>query len=429
MRYPALLAVTLSFCASALAQPQSANSIRRLDGSSISVADADAFAKKTLAAAHVTGAQIAVLNNGQLVWSGAYGLRRNVDLPHGRADHHLGCIDHQERLRDLCHATGRARRVEPDQPIASQLAKPLNEYDPYRESASEIVKDPAWPTVTPRMLLSHSSGLANFAFIEPDKKMHLRFKPGTDFLYSGEGFNLVQFVIEQKKGKPIDQLLQEAIFTPLGMTRTGIIYRKEFEADVADRFDSNEKFHAQTRRFPARAGSMTTSADDLARFASALLDNRIIKASTRDAMLSPSSASARCIRFPQGPNEGEGKEATEVGLAYGVGSVKEAPYGPAFFKEGHGDGAQNYMICFERQKSCMIVLTNSDNGELAFRALFETILGDTVTPWEWEGYTPSYIEESRKHPDPAKPQRPACAAAAAAPIRDNSESSGTTSSV
>ena len=53
------------------------------------------------------------------------------------------------------------------------------------------------------------------------------------------------------------------------------------------------------------------------------------------------------------------------------------------------------MICFERQKSCMIVLTNSDNGELAFRALFEGILGDTVTPWEWEGYTPSFIEASR----------------------------------
>ncbi len=402
MRYPALLAVTLSFCASALAQPQSANSIRRLDGSSISVADADAFAKKTLAAAHVTGAQIAVLNNGQLVWSGAYGLRRkDPDLP----------MDAQTTtwaasITKSVFATYVMQLVERgefnlDQPIASQLAKPLNEYDPYRESASEIVKDPAWPTVTPRMLLSHSSGLANFAFIEPDKKMHLRFKPGTDFLYSGEGFNLVQFVIEQKKGKPIDQLLQEAIFTPLGMTRTGIIYRKEFEADVADRFDSNEKFHAQTRRFPARAaGSMTTSADDLARFASALLDNRIIKASTRDAMLSPVFRIRSLHQIPQGPNEGEGKEATEVGLAYGVGwgLLTKTPYGPAFFKEGHGDGAQNYMICFERQKSCMIVLTNSDNGELAFRALFETILGDTVTPWEWEGYTPSYIEESRKHP-------------------------------
>ena len=49
------------------------------------------------------------------------------------------------------------------------------------------------------MLLSHTSGLANFAFIEPDKKMHLHFKPGTQSVYSGEGINLVQFVIEQQK--------------------------------------------------------------------------------------------------------------------------------------------------------------------------------------------------------------------------------------
>jgi hypothetical protein len=66
-------------------------------------------------------------------------------------------------------------------------------------------------------------------------------------------------------------------------------------------------------------------------------------------------------------------------------------FGPAFFKEGHGDGAQNYIVCFLKSKSCMILLTNSDNGELAFRPLLETILGDTVTPWEWEGYTPEYI--------------------------------------
>ena len=54
------------------------------------------------------------------------------------------------------------------------------------------------------------------------------------------------------------------------------------------------------------------------------------------------------------------------------------------------------MICFERRQACMILLTNSDNGELAFRPLLETILGNTATPWEWEGYTPTYIERSRK---------------------------------
>ncbi|HYO84183.1 MAG TPA: hypothetical protein VES20_22450 [Bryobacteraceae bacterium] len=71
-------------------------------------------------------------------------------------------------------------------------------------------------------------------------------------------------------------------------------------------------------------------------------------------------------------------------------------FGPAFFKKGHGDGAQNYIICFERRRACMILLTNSDNGELAFRPLLERLFGNTATLWEWEGYTPLYIEQARK---------------------------------
>ena len=54
------------------------------------------------------------------------------------------------------------------------------------------------------------------------------------------------------------------------------------------------------------------------------------------------------------------------------------------------------MICFTRRQACMILLNNSDNGELAFRHLLEKLFGDTVTPREWEGYTPSCIEQSRK---------------------------------
>ncbi len=56
------------------------------------------------------------------------------------------------------------------------------------------------------------------------------------------------------------------------------------------------------------------------------------------------------------------------------------------------------MICFTRSRDCMILLTNSDNGEFAFRPLLETLLGDTVTPWEWEGYTPSAIAVTRANP-------------------------------
>jgi CubicO group peptidase (beta-lactamase class C family) len=285
--------------------------------------------------------------------------------------------------------------------ICQQLPQPLDSYEPYREKAALVVLDPAWPSVTPRMCLNHTSGLANFADIEPDKKMHLRFKPGTQFLYSGEGINLVQFVIEQQKHKPLDQLMQEAIFNPLGMTRTGLIYRTEFASDVADRYDLSEVFRSQTKRFPARAaGSMTTSAEDLARFTSALFAGSIIKPATEKTMFTPTFRIPTEHEFGITNHEGLGTEAPAVGLAYGVGwgLLTHTRFGPAFFKEGHGDGAQNYMICFERHRACMIILTNSDNGELAFRPLLEAILGDTVTPWEWEGYTPSYIADSRKQP-------------------------------
>ena len=381
-------------------QQPAADAIRRLDGSSISIARADSSARKILEAAHVTGAQIVVIDRGRPVWSAAYGLRRRQPrLPMDRETTMWAASITKGVFATYVMQLVERGEFNLDTPIASQLPQPLNAYDPYKETAVEIVKDPTWPAVTPRMLLAHTSGLANFAFLEPDKRMHLQFKPGTQFRYSGEGINLVQFVIEQKKGKSLDSLMNDAIFAPLGMARTGMIYRKEFEANVADRYNTDEGFISQTKRFPTRAaGSMTTSAEDLARFASALFGDRILKPETRAEMLRPFVMIKSAHQFAAGANEGQGTEAAEVGLAYGVGwgLLTKTPFGPAFFKEGHGDGAQNYMICFERRQVCMILLTNSDNGELAFRPLLETILGDTVTPWEWEGYGQSSTQESRK---------------------------------
>jgi hypothetical protein len=36
----------------------------------------------------------------------------------------------------------------------------------------------------------------------------------------------------------------------------------------------------------------------------------------------------------------------------------------------------------------MVILTNSGNGEGIFKDVLETLLKDTFTPIEWEGYTP-----------------------------------------
>lgn len=375
------------------------STIQRLDGSRISVAQADSIARDALVAAHVTGAQIAVVNDRRIVWSAAYGSRQRApDLPmQSRTSTWAASITKGVFATYVMQLVERGA-FDLDAPVAQQLARPLNEYEPYRETAAGLVRDRAWPRVTPRMLLAHTSGLGNFAFLETDKKMHLHSTPGTNFKYSGDGINLVQFVIEQKLGVPIDTLMDRALFQPIGMTRTSMVFRADRGDEIADRFDAKGQFRAKTRRAPARAaGSMTTSARDLATFAIALMDGRVLQPETRAAMFRPYVEIRSLHQFALAADEPPGTEAASVGLAYGMGwgLLTHTRFGPAFFKEGHGDGAQNYMICFERSGTCMIVLTNSDNGELAFRQLFEQIIGDSATPWEWEGYTPAYIAASR----------------------------------
>ena len=396
------LTVVLALAISVLAgrTKMSPDSLTRLDGSKLSVTEADSFARRTLLDAHITGTQIALINHGQLVWSAAYGLRhKDPDLPMDSQTTTWAASITKAVFGTYVMHLVEGGEFDLDLPVVRQLSKPLNEFEAYKEKAADIVKDPNWALVTPRMLLSHSSGLKNFASFEPDKKMHLVFKPGTQFRYSGEGINLLQLIVEEKKHKPLDELLQESFFAPLAMTRTGLIYRKEFESNVADRFDASENFHAQTRRFPARgAGSMTSSAGDLAKFVIALMDGKLLKPATQKAMLRPQILLTSLHQIPLGEVEPEGKETVAVGAAYGLGwgVLTRTKFGPAFFKEGHGDGAQTFLICFPQQKAGMIIMSNSDNAEFAFRPLSETILGYTVSPWEWHGYTSSYILESRK---------------------------------
>ena len=388
-RRATLLALLTLSAASADAQ-----AIRRLDGSVITVARADSIARSTFAAEGVTGAQLAVVDEGKLVWSAAYGMRRAPDLPMNRETTTWAASITKSVFATYVMQLVERGEFNLDIPVAQQLPRPLDQYEPYKEVAADLVRDTAWARVTPRMLFAHASGLQNFAFIEPDKRMHLHFAPGKGFLYSGDGINVVQFLIEQKKGITLDTLMDRAILAPLGMTHTSMIYHRDLEANVADRFDAKGKFIAQTRRFPARAaGSMATSAEDLARFLTALMGDRIISRASREAMFKPFRMITALHQFPKAMNEPEGTEGNDVGLGYGVGwgVLTKTPFGPAFFKEGHGDGAQNYIICFQQRQACMILLTNSDNGERTFRTLLEQIFGDTVTPWEWEGYTPSYL--------------------------------------
>ena len=49
---------------------------------------------------------------------------------------------------------------------------------------------------------------------------HTLGAPGEVMSYSNEGYAILSYVIDRAAGVPLEQLLQERIFAPLGMTRS-----------------------------------------------------------------------------------------------------------------------------------------------------------------------------------------------------------------
>jgi CubicO group peptidase (beta-lactamase class C family) len=377
----------------------SAQTLYRVDGTTLPAAQGKAIADAELTRDHVGGAEIAMLHNGRTVWTYAYGLR---DIEHHLAmtpDTYIWAASVTKAVFATWVMTlVEQKRLDLDKPIADYMPQGLSGY--YHDT-SLLTADPRYRGITPRMLLSHTSSLCNYAPADmADGKLRIQYEPGTRYAYSGEGLTLLQYVIEQAiTHEPLEISMQRDLFTPLGMNSTTLTWNDRFLNNNAVRYGADGKFLNYTRKDHARAsGSMATSVNDLSRFLEALFANRIIKASTREQMLKPQISIRAEHQFPTMATT-TSDEGPAVGLSYGLGwgLLTHTKFGPAFFKEGHGDGAENFVICFRRHNDCMILLTNSDNGELAFRPLLEQLLGDTVTPWTWEGYTREQVLSNPEH--------------------------------
>ncbi len=272
-----------------------------------------------------------------------------------------------------------------DRPVYQYLPKPLPEYDNYKDLAD----DARYKKITARMLLDHSPGFPNWRWLEDDRKLRIHFEPGARFAYSGEGMNLLQLVVETITHKPLEQLMQENVFQPLGMTRTSMVWQDRFESDFANGYDEYGRSLGPHRNRTANsAGNMQTTVRDFSRFVQAVLSGEGLSKKSREAMLGPQIQIHSKHEFPS-LNEETTDENDAIRLSYGLGwGLYWTPYGKAFFKEGHDEGWRNYTVCLDEKKNGVVIMTNSSNGEGIYKELLETLLKNTFTPIAWEGFTP-----------------------------------------
>ncbi len=60
------------------------------------------------------------------------------------------------------------------------------------------------------------------------------------------------------------------------------------------------------------------------------------------------------------------------------------PQGPGWLKGGHNDTTANTLVCLERGRRCVLILSNDVRAERAFPALVRAVLGETGVPYRWE---------------------------------------------
>lgn len=342
--------------------------------------------------AHVPGLAIAVIRDGRVAYVKAYGERdtqRHLPLQ-------TDTVMYAASLTKAAFAYGVMMmsdegRVDLDRSIDAMLAKPLPGYEKY----ADLAGDERWRALTPRILLSHRSGFANFRFwqpgkpYDPDGKLFFYFDPGTRFAYSGEGINLLQFALENGGGIDVGDYLRTHLFERFGMTRTALTWRKDFEGNVAIGYDEHGAALGHKQRGGVRAaGSMDTTVDDYARVLAAMVRGDGLQPATHAAWQAPQIRIRSAQQFPtMGVPDSDDLDA--IALSYALGIARfESPRGPAWFKEGHDDGTNNLALCLALSRDCVLLMSNSSNGESIFPHLIEATLGPVCFPWYWDGYVP-----------------------------------------
>lgn len=374
--------------------------VKRIDGSTIAPDRLSDSIQSLVTAADVTGLTVTILNDNDIAYQRAFGYadREHEDVLQTNQVFYgasfskavFGYIAtrlHQEGHFDL------------DRPLQSYLDTLLPEipfekdWRGYEDLAAD--EDERYRLLTGRMCLSHTTGLPNWRWITQDWKINGKhpltffFDPGERYNYSGEGMALLQYVIERHTGQGLEDWAREYVFTPFDMPLSSYAWQERFEDRYCYGHSAEENIIPKDKgNEPNAAGSLETTPEDYARFVRGLLRAHANGSPVTEKMWTPQVRIRSERQF--GPGAWETTDENDaIELSYGLGwGLLNTPHGPAAFKEGHSEGFQHYSIVFPEQRTGVILMSNSDNAESIFKYLLKLTIGDTFTPWRWEGYVP-----------------------------------------
>lgn len=245
-----------------------------------------------------------------------------------------------------------------------------------------------WP-VTLRQLLGHTGGVGWYRgprdawttaptttaqALDLFKDRPLVFEPGADFLYSSFGYVLLGAAIEKSSGRPYADELEASLWRPLGLSRTGLEASAKTKAQRATGYRLVKGKLVPARRLDLSSrfssGGLRSTAEDLARWAHALMAGEVVDAATWQAMTTPGVTTAG--------------EVTDYGLGFAAYPVRGRK---VVAHAGGVPGAAALLLLVPEERLAVVLLSNLQNQaggmmELATH-LTEVLLDDGLPRRGW----------------------------------------------
>jgi len=235
------------------------------------------------------------------------------------------------------------------------LDKPLYEYLPY----PDIAYDERYKLITARKVLSHTSGFPNWRAQDNDEgKLTIKFTPGTEFNYSGEGYQYLEAVVEKINGTDmggLDELFQKEITEKLHAESLYYLGNDKIKKNKV--YGHNENGPTDNALFDRTFGaaySLHTEAVSYATFLCAMLNREGLKKSSFDEMLKEQ------VHFKD-----DNKLKLEVGqTGWGLGfAQKPTKNGMIHLHTGDNHDFQAYVMFVPEKKYGFVFFTNSNKAE------------------------------------------------------------------
>ena len=224
------------------------------------------------------------------------------------------------------------------------------------------IDDPEVGSITPRQILTHTSGLPNW-FPDLTKRLEggtvypracaLCAPSGERYIYSGEGYFWLQRVIERIVGLPFDVYAEQELFARIGMHQSSFVWRPDYDETAAYGHNEEDLPADQTARikihsYPNAAASLYTTPRDLGMFVCHLMTSLPGAHRAIDEMLTPQITLSDQISWA---------------LGWGV-EVESTMNGRWYWHHGRGKFT-NLVMWSKKHGTGVVVLTNTQRSEAA----------------------------------------------------------------